>query len=77
MQFEATDQGTGITDLDLAMRDGVSEGQDLTAQDNIRKRNGLGYGLGAIRRLMDRMEIVTSGAGTILRAEKDLLPGRS
>ncbi|HET9240203.1 MAG TPA: anti-sigma regulatory factor [Oligoflexus sp.] len=47
------DQGPGIPDLDLAMKDGYSSGV------------GLGMGLGGARRLVNEFEITSSvGAGT-------------
>jgi len=48
MTFE--DQGRGIADIELALRDGYSTG------------GGLGLGLGGARRLMSELE-VRSGAG--------------
>jgi serine/threonine-protein kinase RsbT len=44
----ATDQGPGIADIDLAMRDGFSTGKSL------------GLGLPGARRLMDEFEIVSA-----------------
>jgi serine/threonine-protein kinase RsbT len=73
-EFEAVDHGTGIGDVDLAIRDGVSEGTDLSVPGPIVARRGLGLGLGAIRRLMDRLEVSSTAQGTSLRAQKDLLP---
>lgn len=43
----ATDQGPGIADIDMAMRDGFSTGKSL------------GLGLPGARRLMDEFEIVS------------------
>lgn len=56
---EARDQGPGIVDIDLAMRDGYSTAHTL------------GAGLPGVRRLMDTFEIEsTSGVGTRVRAVK-------
>ncbi len=56
---EACDQGPGIVDIDLAMRDGYSTAHTL------------GAGLPGVRRLMDTFEIEsTSGVGTRVRAVK-------
>lgn len=55
----ARDDGPGIGDLDLAMRDGFSTG------------NSLGLGLPGARRLMDEFEIVsTVGTGTTVTMRK-------
>lgn len=49
VQIEAVDHGPGITDVEQAMADGFS-----TA-------GGLGFGLGAVNRLMDEVDITTAG----------------
>ncbi len=55
----ASDQGPGIPDIELAMRDGYSTD------------NGLGLGLPGARRLMDEFEIVSKvGNGTIIKMKK-------
>jgi serine/threonine-protein kinase RsbT len=55
----ATDQGPGIADLDLAMRDGFSTGKSL------------GLGLPGARRLMDEFEIVSeAGKGVTVTMTK-------
>lgn len=83
LEFEAVDQGGGIGDLMLATRDGFSEGTDLTLPGPVVPHRGLGLGLGAIQRLMDRLEIRSNDHGTSVRAQKDLRepppwpPGRS
>lgn len=76
LEFEAIDHGGGIGDVALAFRDGVSEGTDLTVPRPIVPHRGLGLGLGAIRRLMDRLEVRSSERGTSVRAQKDLPPPR-
>ena len=56
---QARDQGPGIPDLDLAMRDGYSTGK------------GLGLGLPGARRLMDDFNISSDPAnGTIVTLKK-------
>ncbi len=63
---EARDQGPGIANITLAMRDGYS-----TA-------NTLGAGLPGVKRLMDAFEIEsTVGVGTRVRSVKWLGKGRS
>ena len=55
----ASDQGPGIPDLDLAMRDGYSTG------------NSLGLGLPGARRLVDEFELVSAvGVGTTVTLKK-------
>lgn len=52
---QARDQGPGIPDLGLALRDGYSTG------------SGLGLGLPGARRLMDKFDIQSSaGSGTVV-----------
>lgn len=56
---EARDHGPGITDIDLALRDGYST------------THTLGAGLPSVQRLMDAFEITSAaGAGTLVRAIK-------
>ncbi len=52
IRVEVRDQGPGIDDIALAMRDGYSTS------------GGLGAGLSGAKRLMDDFEIETSSAGT-------------
>lgn len=52
IRVEVRDQGPGIDDIALAMRDGYSTS------------GGLGAGLSGSKRLMDDFEIETSSAGT-------------
>ena len=55
----ASDEGPGISDVELAMRDGYTTG------------NGLGLGLPGTRRLVDDFELQTTpGAGTTVRLVK-------
>ena len=55
----ATDDGPGIADVTLAMRDGYSSS------------GGLGLGLPGVRRLMDEFEIASeAGRGTTVTARK-------
>ncbi len=55
----ATDQGPGIADIDLAMRDGFSTGKTL------------GLGLPGAKRLMDEFEIVSeAGKGVTVTMTK-------
>ena len=65
MQIESQDSGPGITDVEQALNDGYS-----TA-------GSLGYGLGAVNRLMDEMEIKSSpgkGGGTHIVCRRWLAP---
>lgn len=59
IEIVASDQGPGIPDVDLAMRDGFSTG------------NSLGFGLPGARRLMDDFELVSEvGIGTTVTLRK-------
>lgn len=55
----ASDQGPGIADLELALRDGYSTG------------NSLGLGLPGARRLVDEFELISAvGVGTTVTLKK-------
>lgn len=59
IEILAEDEGPGIRDLELAMRDGYSTS------------HGLGLGLPGTRRLMDEFELNSMvGAGTVVRTCK-------
>ena len=59
VEIVAADQGPGISDVSLVMRDGYST------------RKGLGIGLPGARRLMDDFEIASEpGKGTTIRMRK-------
>ena len=59
IEVVASDEGPGITDVELAMQDGYTTG------------NGLGLGLPGTRRLVDDFELdTTPGAGTRIRMVK-------
>jgi anti-sigma regulatory factor (Ser/Thr protein kinase) len=65
----AEDRGPGIADIESALRDGHSGGRQLGVDDP--RDEGIGCGLGAVRRLMDRLEIQsTPGGGTCVIAVK-------
>lgn len=70
IEFTAIDRGAGIADLDSALRDGVSQGRELSLEPNVTGRTGLGLGLGAIGRLMDELQIDSTPQGTCLRARR-------
>lgn len=58
LEIESIDAGPGIVDVPLALADRHSTGQ------------GLGDGLGAVRRLMSEFEISTSPTGTCIKARR-------
>ncbi|KPL85421.1 anti-sigma regulatory factor [Herpetosiphon geysericola] len=59
IEIEASDNGPGIADTDLALRDGYSTKQTL------------GTGLPGVKRLMDEFEIESQvGVGTVVRARR-------
>lgn len=70
LEIEAADRGPGFADVERALRDGVSEGLDLTTLDALpRSRRGLGTGLGAVRRLTDELSVhPRTGGGTLVTA---------
>lgn len=59
------DEGPGIDDIESAVIDGYSEGRLLTEDRGIQERRGLGAGLGAVTRLMDRVEIENKPEGGV------------
>jgi len=66
IELVARDRGPGIADVEAAMRDGWSDGRARTLDD---PRDGLGSGLGAVRRAMDDVVILpASPRGTEVRA---------
>jgi len=67
------DEGPGIEDIESALQDGFSEGRLLCEDDLVTGRRGLGSGLGAVRRLMDSVEIRNKpGGGVRVEAFKRL-----
>jgi serine/threonine-protein kinase RsbT len=70
LEFEATDTGGGIRDLDSALRDGVSCGHDLSEDPRVTTRSGLGLGFGTMRRLMDSLAVESTAGGTRVRARR-------
>ncbi len=75
VELEVADEGGGIADLEAAQRDGISGGLDLALEPSVTTRSGLGLGLGAIRRLMDVLEVTSTSAGTRVRAQRWLHRG--
>jgi len=65
IEFEARDKGPGIDSIRLAMEDAVSQGVHITDEQAIHVRRGLGYGLGAIRRLVDDFSIENLDKGGV------------
>jgi anti-sigma regulatory factor (Ser/Thr protein kinase) len=55
--FVAEDDGPGLDDPEMALRDHVSENVDLTRAAPKRGRRGLGTGLGAIARALNGLRI--------------------
>lgn len=71
LELEANDRGPGFVDVEKALRDGVSEGREPTEIEITPSRRGLGFGLGAISRLMDGLVIrPRPGGGTIVLSHK-------
>lgn len=65
------DDGPGIANIELALIDGYSEGRFIAEEPGLTPRRGLGAGLGAVRRLMDEIQIESAlGRGTRVIARK-------
>jgi serine/threonine-protein kinase RsbT len=68
--LEAVDSGRGIADVQAALADGYSEG-GLRSERPYTPGQGLGVGLGSVRRLMDQVEVESDGQrGTRIVARK-------
>jgi hydrogenase maturation protease len=67
----AGDDGPGIGDIEASFADDFSKGRVLSESLGPEKREGLGSGLGAVRRLTDDVQVETSPeSGTTIRAFK-------
>ena len=64
IEVVAEDEGPGLADLGMALKDGYSQGGWL-APDRPRS-GGLGCGLGTIQRMMDHVEFSRSQKGGLL-----------
>lgn len=60
LEIVVVDQGPGIEDVELAFVDGVSDGRPRSHGVTHGGHDGLGVGLGAVRRLMDEVAIDSS-----------------
>jgi serine/threonine-protein kinase RsbT len=68
IELRCEDEGPGFADPVGALQDGWSRGH-MFGPDNP-AREGLGTGLGAIRRFMDELEIGSGSSGTIVTAKR-------
>jgi serine/threonine-protein kinase RsbT len=69
IEIECRDRGPGILDVEHALRDGVSRGRPPTPDRDWSE--GLGSGLGAVRRATHELEIETApGRGTRVIARR-------
>jgi serine/threonine-protein kinase RsbT len=66
IELRCEDAGPGIRDIERAVMDGWSRGRMLAPEDS--RKEGLGSGLGTVRRFMDELTIVPTGRGTIVTA---------
>lgn len=57
------DNGPGFKNIEMALLDGYSEGRFLIEDDNILNRRGLGNGLGAVKRLTDKIKLSNQPEG--------------
>lgn len=68
LEVVVEDQGPGIASIESALRDGFSEGRELTPETPPALRRSLGVGLGAVARLTDELHIEPrQPAGTRIR----------
>ena len=78
----SVDDAAGLSDADMgtmriALRDGFSEGRWLTGDVPWSERRGLGVGLGAVRRLMNDVRVLSSSnKGLVIEAVLWRKPGR-
>jgi serine/threonine-protein kinase RsbT len=69
LKIVAHDRGPGLTNVEIVLADRYSGGRQLGSDDP--RREGIGCGLGAVRRMMDQLEICsTPGIGTRIVAVK-------
>ncbi len=71
IEIIAVDDGPGISDVTRAMDDGFSEGRYLFPLEGDVGKRGLGSGIPAIMRMMDRVEIINREEGglTVIAAK--------
>lgn len=75
IELRCADEGPGFIDVNAALTDGWSRGRPLKPEDST--RDGLGTGLGAIRRLMDELEVDSTTTGSVVTARRWARPRRS
>jgi serine/threonine-protein kinase RsbT len=66
LEVTVTDEGPGLVRAEDVFTDGFSEGRVLDAGAPRRPGQGLGLGLGAVRRLMDEVEVRAGGRGGVV-----------
>ena len=72
LRIIADDNGPGIKEPDKAVMDGYSEGEFINP-DEMKKRRGLGSGLGAVARMTDRLKIENKPEGGVKATAEKLL----
>ena len=77
LEVRAEDHGPGIDNIEAALRDGYSEGRILSEEETHSFHRGLGIGLGAVKRLMNSLEIRRSPDGGLTVIAGKRLPRRS
>lgn len=75
IEIVVSDEGPGIASTELAMADGWSRGGPRAVDRP--PSEGLGCGLGAVRRLMDELDIASGAGGTVVTARRYLESTRS
>jgi serine/threonine-protein kinase RsbT len=68
LELRCEDEGPGLGDVDSALKDGYSCGRFLQPDDT--RREGLGMGLGTVRRLMDDLVVEPKIRGTVVTARR-------
>ena len=63
IKISVDDDGPGCPDIETALKDGFSEGRQVADGEFVPERRGLGSGLGAVQRLMDRVELANREEG--------------
>jgi serine/threonine-protein kinase RsbT len=67
LEIRMADEGPGLEDFQASLRDGYSEGKDLSdPEQHVWPRRGLGAGLGAVKRLMDELEAIHPEEGGLV-----------
>ncbi len=75
IELRCRDFGAGIPNVEAALEDGWSRGRKLQPDES--RREGLGSGLGTIRRLMSELAVEPGEGGTVVVARRFFPASRS